>query len=400
VTLSTSTSTRVEPLGRAARALWGLDEDLVFLNHGSFGAVPLELLERASSLRRELERNPVDGVWRSAVPGLRRVAAQVAAFVGSDPACTGFVVNATAGINAVLGSLALAPGDEVLHLDHGYAAIWQTLRELARRRGIVPIRVPLALPVGDPNALVEAFMAAASTRTKLIVLDQITSPTALVLPSAALVAAAAARGIEVVIDGAHAPGMLERPAAESPALAWTGNLHKWPCALRGCAVLSVREDMAARVHPPVISHFLDEGFSAEFDWQGTVDPTPWLLAGEAIAFMDRFGGWPIVRARNHDLATRMHAMLCARLGVEPISPLDGSWLGSMATVRLPEPLQPRPGAPTPEQVQAKLLERARIELPILDFAGVRYLRISCHVYNEAAEYEPLADAVLELAARA
>jgi isopenicillin-N epimerase len=383
--------------GRPARELWALDEDLIFLNHGSFGAVPLELLDRATALRRELERNPIDGMWRSAIPGLRRAAAIVAEFLGTDPECTAFVTNATAGINAVLGSLELAPGDEVLHLDHGYAAIWQTLRELARRRGIVPVRVPLALPVVDPREVVEAFMTAATARTKLIVLDQITSPTALVLPTAALVHAAAERGIEVLIDGAHAPGMLERPASEAPALAWTGNLHKWPCALRGCAVLGVRADVAATIHPPVISHFLDQGFATEFDWQGTIDPTPWLLAGEALAFMDRFGGWSAVRAHNHALATRMHALLCARLDVEPISPLDGSWLGSMATVRLPEALQIRAGGPTPEAVQAELLRRDRIEVPILDFAGVRYLRISCHVYNEPAEYEQLADAVLALA---
>ncbi|MFV8750980.1 aminotransferase class V-fold PLP-dependent enzyme [Nannocystaceae bacterium ST9] len=383
--------------GRAARVHWGLADELTFLNHGSFGAVPLELLERAATLRRELERNPVEGMWRSVIPGLRRSAARVAEFLGARPEHTGFVVNASAGVNAVLGSLALAPGDEILHLDHGYNAVWQTLRELARRRGIVPVRVPLALPVGRPEALVEAFMAAATARTKLIVLDQITSPTALVLACEPLIAAAAERGIEVLVDGAHAPGMLERPA-DLGALAWTGNLHKWPCALRGCAVLIVRADVAATIHPPVISHFLDEGFTREFDWQGTIDPTPWLLAGEALAFMDRFGGWPAVRARNHALATQMHAMLCERLGVEPISPLDGSWLGSMATLRLPDPLQPRAGGPTPEQVQAELLRRANIELPILDFGGARYLRISCHVYNEAAEYARLADAVLDLAA--
>ncbi len=385
-----------EQFGRPARASWGLADDLIFLNHGSFGAVPLELLDRATTLRRELERNPVEGVWRAAVPELRRSAARVAEFVGANVEQTGFVVNASAGINAVLGSLPLGPGDEVLHLDHGYNAVWQTLRELARRRGIVPVRVPLAVPVARPEAVVEAFMTAATARTKLIVLDQITSPTALILPSARLVAAAAERGIEVVIDGAHAPGMLERPAAEAPALAWTGNLHKWPCALRGCAVLVARADVAATIHPPVISHFLDEGFTTEFDWQGTVDPTPWLLAGEAIAFMDRFGGWPAVRARNHALVTQMHVLLSERLGVEPISPLDGSWLGSMATLRLPEPLQIRVGGPPAEAVQAELLRRANIELPILDFAGVRYLRISAHVYNEVAEYEQLADAVLEL----
>lgn len=390
-----------ESFGRPARALWGFEDGLAFLNHGSFGAVPLAMLERAAALRRELERNPVAGMWRDSNAKLREVIEPLAAFIGSEPERCGFVTNATTGVNAVLGSLALAPGDEILHLDHGYFAIWQTLRQLARRTGVVPIRVTLPLPVTRPDEVVERLMAAATARTRLIVIDQITSPTALVMPVAAIVAAAAARGIEVIVDGAHAPGMLEQPSGSAghtaQALAWTGNLHKWPCALRGCALLSVRADVAASIHPAVISHFLDEGFAREFDWQGTIDPVPWLLAAESLAFMDRFGGWALVRAHNHALATDMHAMLCERLGVEPISPLDGSWLGSMATVRLPDPLQPREGGPTAEQVQATLLERARVELPILDFAGVRYLRISCHVYNEHDEYERLAAALLALA---
>jgi isopenicillin-N epimerase len=384
--------------GHGARVFWGLAEDLTFLNHGSFGAVPLELLDRAATLRRELERNPVEGMWRGAMPEVRRAVEQVAAFVGAPASSSGFVSNATAGLNAVLLSLPLEPGDEILALDHGYYAIWQTLKIAARRRGVEIRQVPLALPVAGPGAVVDALIGAIGSRTKLIVIDQVTSPTALRLPVADIVAAANARGVEVVIDGAHAPGMLDHPAAEAPgAAAWTGNLHKWPCALRGCALLTVRPDLAARVHAPVISHHLDQGLTLELDWQGTIDPTPLLLAPDALAFMDRFGGWELVRQRNHALASAMHAMLCERLGVLPISPLDGSMLGSMATVRLPGSLQPSADARTPEQVQAELLARERIELPILDFGGVRHLRISCHVYNEEAEYERLADAVLRLA---
>lgn len=387
-----------QSFGRDARQLWGLADNLTFLNHGSFGAVPLVLLDRAATLRRELERNPVDGLWRSAMPGVRRAVEQVAAFVGAPASSSGFVSNATAGLNAVLASLPLEAGDEVLHLDHGYFAIWQTLKIAARRRGVEIRQVPLALPVKSSDVVVDVLVGAIGPRTKLIVIDQVTSPTALRLPVAEIVAAAHARGVEVVIDGAHSPGMLDLPAAEAPgAAAWTGNLHKWPCALRGCALLSVRPDLAKHVHAPVISHHLDQGLTLELDWQGTIDPTPLLLAPEAIAFMDRFGGWDVVRRRNHALATAMHAMLCERFGVEAISPLDGSMLGSMATVRLPKQLQPGVDARSAERVQAELLEREQIELPILDFGGVRYLRISCHVYNEQAEYERLAEAILRMA---
>jgi isopenicillin-N epimerase len=385
------------PFGRPARVHWGFDEGLTFLNHGSFGAAPLELLERASALRRDIERNPVEGVWRAAMPRIRQSAERCAAFVGAPPASTGFVTNATAAINAVLHSLPMSTGDELLHLDHGYNAIWRTLEMIARRRGVIVKQVQLPLPVSASEQVVETLLAAVTPATKLIVIDQVTSPSALRLPVAAIVRAAAERGVEVVIDGAHSPGMLDRPAAEAPAAAaWTGNLHKWPCALRGCALLSVRPNLAEQIHAPIISHHFDQGIARELDWQGTIDPTAWLLAGEAIAFMDRFGGWAAVRHYNHQLATDMHAMLCARLGLTPLSPLDGSMLGSMATLALPAALQPGCDARSPEALQATLLDRFSIEIPVFEFAGVRYTRISCHVYNEVSDYERLADALEQL----
>ena len=379
--------------GSTARTHWEFDSDLVFLNHGSFGAVPRDLQNRAIEVRREIERNPVEGVWRSGVRSIRRVAEEVAEFVGGHPDRTGFVTNATAAINAFLDSFPLEPGDEVLHLDHGYNAVWQTLLMVARRRGIVPRKVALAIPCRGASVVVETIMSACTKRTRLIVLDQITSPTALRLPVAEIVAAAKSLNIEVLVDGAHAPGMLDRPALEGDPAGWTGNLHKWPCAVRGCAVLCVRSDLAGQIKPPVISHSLDESYGAEFDWQGTFDPTPWLLAGEAIRFMDRFGGWNVVRERNHVLAVRMQEMLCRRFGVDPISPLDGSMLGCMATIPFPDRLQLGVEGPPPEVMQAELLAKHRIEIPVMDFAGRRHLRISCHVYNDSLDYERLADAM-------
>jgi isopenicillin-N epimerase len=403
------------PFGRPARDLWDLDPELTFLNHGSFGAVPIELRGQAEVCRRRIERNPVEGVWRHGFPGVRVAAATVAGFLGSDPDRTGFVSNATAGINAMLQSLPLEPGDEVLHLDQGYNAVWQTILVTARRRGIVPRRLELPLPIAGPEDVVAAIERSLSSRSRLLVLDQITSPTALVLPVAEIVEMAAARGVDTIVDGAHAPGMIPHaavPAAQ--ALAWTGNLHKWPCALRGTAVVTVREDVAGVVKPAVISHHLDQSFAAEFDWQGTIDPTPWLLAPAAIEFMDRFGGWDAVRTRNHQLATRMHASFVDRFGVEPISPLDGSMLGFMATIELPAPLQPAHGGPgfsssnaVPgpdgrpmigmDPVQRRLLEEHRIEVPVVVHDDRRFVRFSVHVYNEVEEYQRLADAVMSIA---
>ncbi len=385
--------TREFEFGSTARSHWELDPDLVFLNHGSFGAVPRALQDRALEVRRKIERNPVEEIWRSGAVAIRGVAEEVAHFVGGRPDGTGFVTNATAAINAFLDSFPLEPGDEVLHFDHGYNAVWQTLLMVAERRGIVPRKVELPLPCPGPEAVVDAIISACTKKTRLIVLDQITSPTALRFPVAEIVAEAKALNIEVLVDGAHAPGMLDRPAAEGDPAGWTGNLHKWPCAIRGCAVLCVRADFVDRIKPPVISHHLNESFGAEFDWQGTFDPTPWLLAGEAIRFMDRFGGWDLVRDRNHALATRMQEMLCHRFGVEAISPLDGSMLGCMATIPFPDRLQPGEDGPPPEVMQAELLVKHRVEVPVMDFAGRRHLRVSCHVYNDPGDYEKLADAM-------
>ena len=225
---------------------------------------------------------------------------------------------------------------------------------------------------------------------------------------------AASHGVDTIVDGAHAPGMIDRAATEGEAAAaWTGNLHKWPCALRGAAVLVAREDVAARMRPPVVSHHLDQSFAAEFDWQGTMDPTPWLLVPEALAFMDRFGGWDRVRDRNRTLAIDWHARYCERFAVEPLTPLDGSMIGFMATVALPSSLQPESGGPpivssnaTPgpdgrarigfDEVHRRLFEEHRIEVPIVVHDGRRHVRFSVHAYNEEAEYERLGDAIMTL----
>ena len=405
---------QVEP-GLEARSLWALDPDLVFLNHGSFGAVPIPLLDQAARFRHELERNPVEGIWRQGIPDTRTAARSVAEFLGADGDRTAFIGNATAGMNAMLQSLPLEPGDEVLHADQGYNAIWQTLVQTGRRRGIIPRKVELPLPVHDPEQVISAFTAAFTPRTRLLVLDQVTSPTALVLPIRELIEAATSLGIQTIVDGAHAPGMIDQAAAQARgAVAWTGNLHKWPCALRGAAMITVADGFESTIKPPVISHHLDQSFAAEFDWQGTHDPTPWLLAPEALRFMDRFGGWDVIRHRNRTLAIEVHRMLCDRLGVDPICPLDGSMTGFMATVQLPPALQPDHGGPAlgssnavpgpdgrpmigMDPIHRRLLEDHRIEVPIVTHDGKRFVRFSVHVHNHEAEYERLGDAISTIA---
>jgi isopenicillin-N epimerase len=223
------------------------------------------------------------------------------------------------------------------------------------------------------------------------VIDHVTSPTGMVFPVAEIVRACAARGVDVLVDGAHAPGMLGLDVAALGAAYYAGNLHKWCCAPKGCGFLWVRPDRQKGVHPCVVSHFYTEGIVPEFGWQGTRDISAWLAIPAALAFMAGLG-WDAVRRHNRGLAAWAHAMLCGRLGTEPLSPLDGRLLGSTATVRLPGGLATM-DEPEALRVQQSLYSDDGVEVPLFKWQGAWHLRVSCQAYNEAAEYERLAGVI-------
>ena len=374
-------------------ALFPLDRSYTFLNHGSFGSTPLEVLAAQQSIRAELEARPIEMLDRKMKRMLPEARARVAKFVGTDPERLGFVGNATEGVNAVLGSMRWQAGDEVVVVDHVYNAMRQSLRRLARDAGIVIREVDVPLPLRSPSDWIDRVCAAFSQRTRLLLIDHITSPTALVVPVREIVAAARARGIMTLVDGAHTPGSIALSVDEIGADAYTANLHKWVCAPKGCAILVVRSGLESSVHPLATSHFFGEGFGREFDWQGTRDFSPWLCAPIAIDFFARFG-WERVRAHNHALACWSQRFLCARWQVEPLSPLEGSMLASMAAVRLPDGVQDRFASAT--ALQAELYDRHRIELPVIDWKGRWHCRVSCHLHTAPALLERLADVVLGL----
>lgn len=374
-------------------ALFPLDRSYTFLNHGSFGSTPLEVLAAQQSIRAELEARPIEMLDRKMKRMLPEARARVAKFVGTDPERLGFVGNATEGVNAVLGSMRWQAGDEVVVVDHVYNAMRQSLRRLARDAGIVIREVDVPLPLRSPSDWIDRVCAAFSQRTRLLLIDHITSPTALVVPVREIVAAARARGIMTLVDGAHTPGSIALSVDEIGADAYTANLHKWVCAPKGCAILVVRSGLESSVHPLATSHFFGEGFGREFDWQGTRDFSPWLCAPIAIDFFAQFG-WERVRAHNHALACWSQRFLCARWQVEPLSPLEGSMLASMAAVRLPDGVQDRFASAT--ALQAELYDRHRIELPVIDWKGRWHCRVSCHLHTAPALLERLADVVLGL----
>ena len=318
--------------------------------------------------------------------------------INADPAGVGFAVNATGAINAVVRSMRFEPGQCIVAPSHVYNGVRQALRWVADRDGAEYVEFPVELPVEGPEALGDLVLDRLPENTRLLVIDEITSPTAIRFPVERIVRECAARDIEVIIDGAHAPAMFPVDVLHLEslgALAWTGNLHKWAWVPKSCAVLSVREDARPRIHPTTISHYLDEGFSREFTWQGTIDFSPWLTVPKALEFMDATFGIERLQTHNHRLAVWAHDHLCRTWDVEPISPRDGSMLGSMAAMRLPESIRNR--FEDPVVLQHTLYDHHRIETPVHAWGDDWLLRVSAQAYNRPEQYERLGTVIDHLA---
>lgn len=385
------------PLAPRLDRLWIFDRSYTFLNHGSFGACPRAVREAYIAAQDRLESRPIEMIGRRIRELLQPSRLRVAEFLGMQPDSFGFVTNATEGVNAVLRSMEFKPGDELLTTSHVYNAVRNTMKFRARQCGAVYVECALPLPIMNPAQVTQAVMGACTERTRLVVIDQVTSPTALVFPVADIARECRARGIEILVDAAHVPGMLDVNVEAIGATYWTGNLHKWCCAPKGTAVLWVDPAFRNVIKPATVSHFLDEGFTAEFDWQGTRDLAAWMTAGAAIDFMAQFG-WPAVRAHNQQMAAWVHRMLCQRWELEPVSPINGSMLGSMCAVPLPAEIPSQFASPA--EFQEALYRDHLIEIPIIEFGGRWHARASAQIYNNAEQYDRLAQAVIEYAAHA
>jgi isopenicillin-N epimerase len=380
--------------------LWPLERGLVFLNHGSFGACPTEVLRHQATLRAEMETEPVRFLSRELDDRLDAARAVLAAFVGADPDDLAFVTNATSGINAVLRSRVFAAGDELLTTDHTYNACRNTLNFVAELAGARVIVATVPFPVASPDEVVDAVLAKVTPRTRLALLDHVTSPTALILPVERLIAELVARGVDVLIDGAHAPGMLPLNLATLGATYYSGNCHKWLCAPKGSAFLWTRRDRQPDVRPLTISHGANavrpgrSRFRLEFDWTGTSDPTAWLTVPKAIEYLGTLvpGGWPALMARNRALALDARRLLCVAAGTPPPCPDD--MIGSIASVRLPDG-SAEVGWRRPDPLQQRLFEDWRIEVPVMSWPAApwRLVRISAQLYNRPEHYERLAQAL-------
>ncbi len=374
------------------------------LNHGAFGACPRAVLEHQRALRCQMEAQPVQFLARQ-MPALLDAARQrLADFVGADPQDLVFVPNATAGVNSVLRSLAFADDDEILVTMHGYNACNNVARFVAQQSHATLVIAEIPSPLDSPQQVVEAVMSRVSPRTRIALLDHISSPSATIFPIEELVSRLSRQGIETLIDGAHAPGMVPIDLRRLGPTYYTGNCHKWLCAPRAAGFLYVRRDRQEGIVPPVISHGYNRPrsdhsrFQDLYDWPGTCDPTPWLCVGAAIDFLEGIlpGGLNALTRRNHQFAVAAQSVLAEELGARPLCPPE--MLGSMAAVELGDDPHPPAGFVDQHRLNQELFERFGIEVPVYFFPAPPriVLRVSAQAYNEPGHYQRLVKAVRQI----
>ena len=382
---------------------WGLDPGVVFLNHGSFGATPLAVQRVADGFRAQMEREPIRFVVEELEPLLDAARREVAAFVGCDADDMAFVLNATMGVNTVVRSLQWREGDELLTSTHEYNACNNALEYVAKRHGATVVRAEPPFPVRSEDEVVQSVLSRVTDRTRLVLLSHITSPTALVLPVERIVRELNARGVDTLVDGAHAPGMVPLDIERIGAAYYTGNLHKWVCGPKGSAFLHVRKDRQGLISPLIVSHGANSPrtdrsrFRLEMDYIGTIDYSAWLGAAETIRYMGSIvpGGWDEVRRRNREMALTARDLLCRELGAEPAAP--DSMTGSLAAVRLPDRTEEesRQVSKYHDPLQDRLIAGYGIQVPIIPFPAppVRWVRVAAQLYNTMEQYEYLARAL-------
>jgi isopenicillin-N epimerase len=387
---------------------WGLDPEVAYLNHGSFGACPKAVLAELHRMQIELEREPVTFLSREASGRLQAARRSLGEFVGANPDELAYLPNVTVAINSVLRSLPLRPGDELIVSNHEYNASRNVLDYVAQKTQSRVVVVEIPFPIEGPEVAIERMREAITPRTRLAMVDHVTSATGLLMPLAELIALFHEHEVEVLVDGAHAPGMIPLDLEALAPDYYAANCHKWICSPKGAGFLYVRPELQAQVRPAVISHGANAGlvgnarFRAEFEWTGTRDITPWLCVPKAISYLDSLlpGGFGEVMTRNHDLVVEGRALIAAALGVELPCPDD--MLGSLAALHLPESsgfeAEIATSALSLNPLQEALFDRYKIEVPVLSCpeSGRAMLRISAQLYNELDDYERLARALREL----
>ena len=380
---------------------WDLNPSIVFLNHGSFGACPTAVMDHQFQLRKELESDPIQfldvkakELWAESIQILSE-------FINADKEGLTFVPNATSGVNTVLRSLDLKPNDEILVPDHSYQACWNAVDFVTKRAGAKTVVVPIEFPIENSEEVTKAILSNVTKRTKLALIDTVTSPTGIRLPFEQIVSELQSREVDVLLDAAHGPGIVNLDLKNlKPAYA-TGNAHKWLCTPKGAAFLYIREDKREEIHPLTISHgasvdgTINEKIRLEFDWTGTQDITPWLCIPKSIEFVGGLmkGGWLDIMEHNRDLAVKARDILLDVLQTPKLCP--NSMIVGLSAVALPGEGVATKSVLEPDPLHTLLYEKYKIQVPVFGWPhhNRRYLRTASYLYNSIEEYEFLAEAL-------
>ena len=381
---------------------WSFDSSRLFLNHGSFGACPDFVIEEQRKWQNLMEKEPVR-FFEELMPNLLLKSREaLGTFLSCSPNDLAFVSNATSGVNTILRSLHFEQGDEILVPNHAYQACRNSIDFVAQRSGATVVVVPIPFPIDSPQTVIDVMKSARSERTKLVMIDTVTSPTGLRMPFEELTSFFEDQGVEVLLDAAHGIGMIPLDLETLGASYVTSNCHKWLCAPKGTAFLYVREDKQNKIQPLTISHGHTfplgntTRFRHEFDWTGTQDISGWCALPAVIEEMAKLvdGGWEAIMQHNHDLALQGRDILCERLGIE--QPCPDEMIACISTIRLPGEIPSKEKMHEPDPLHHILSEKYNIQVPVWSWpspAG-RYLRISAQLYNSIEQYEQLAEALV------
>jgi isopenicillin-N epimerase len=365
------------------------EDGLTYLNHGAYGATARPVMAAAQSLREKIEGQPSAFLTKELAPELRASAQILGAYVGAKGEDIVFQDNATTAINAVLRSLVLFPGDEVLTTSLTYGAVMRTLEFVCDRADSRLIPVHIDYPMTDPETVVETIVAATSPRTRLLVIDHVTSKTATILPIAEIAAECQERGILVLVDGAHAPAMMDLNIESLNVTWYTGNCHKWLGAPRGSAFLWTTPERQAYLRPTTISHFIADGYVPAFDWPGTKDFTPYLSIPAALEYRALYGEQRI-RSYCNSLAYDAGQHVAKELGTRTGIPRNMA--AAMMTIALPDGYGP-PKQDNANALRDLIRRTHNLEIDIQAFERKLWLRLSAYIYNDMEDADRLVHAI-------
>ena len=383
---------------------WGLDPNTVFLNHGSFGATPTAVLDEQDRIRRLMERDPVHFVERLSHEMWQDSINELSKFLNADSGGMSFVANATTGVNTILRSLNLSKGDEIIVPDHAYQACRNAIDFVTERSGARTVVIRIPFRIDDESDIIDPIVSAINDKTVLAMIDTVSSPTGIRMPFEKLVGLIQERGVDVLVDAAHGPGIVPLNIRKLNAAYITGNCHKWICTPKGSAFLHIRDDRREGVKPLTIGHGYSsdlpsaEKFRMEFDWTGTRDPSPWLCIPFAISHIGGLinGGWEKIMNKNHEMAIFGRYLLCETLDISP--PTPDSMVSSMSSVEFPWDEDVGPAPIDGDPIHNTLYDEYRIQVPVISWPNHnrKYLRISAQIYNSKEDYEYLSDSLISI----